>query len=82
MFKFILPLLLFVSIGCNHSQEITDQKINFVTINIKNSDGSITPVTIKRVTKCHWTLEEWMGPKGDLYSEIPTSKQLQLIHGY
>ncbi len=48
---------------------------NTVIVNITNSNGSITPVTLKRSGNV------WIGPKGEQYMSIPTAAQLKPIYG-
>jgi len=42
-----------------------------VTINVQNSNGSITPVTLTR------TQYGWVGPRGEFYSKLPTAEELK-----
>ncbi len=51
------------------------QEANTVIVNITNSNGSITPVTLKRSGNV------WIGPKGEQYMSIPTAEQLKPIYG-
>lgn len=45
------------------------------TINIQNSNGSFTPVTL------HQEGANWVGPKGEYYRGIPTVGQLRPLYG-
>ena len=49
---------------------------NTVVINVHNSNGSITPVTIQRVGN------EYVGPKGERYLGLPTEEQLRPVYGF
>lgn len=44
-------------------------------VNVPNSDGSTTPVTLKRSGNV------WIDPKGEEYSTLPAPKQLKPIYG-
>lgn len=47
------------------------QEMNTVTVNVTNSNGSITPVTLRKQGV------GYMGPKGEYYNSLPTSEQLR-----
>jgi hypothetical protein len=47
------------------------QEMNTVTINITNSNGSITPVTLRRQGVVY------IGPRGETYPTLPTVEQLK-----
>jgi hypothetical protein len=47
-----------------------------VTINIQNSNGSFTPVTL------HSVGSQWVGPKGEYYDAMPTVGQLRQVYGF
>ena len=49
----------------------TQQEMNNVTINVTNSNGSITPVTLRRQGAVY------IGPRGETYTSIPTQEQLK-----
>ncbi len=51
------------------------QEANTVIVNITNSNGSITPVALKRSGNV------WIGPKGEQYMSVPTAEQLKPIYG-
>jgi hypothetical protein len=51
------------------------QEANTVIVNITNSNGSITPVTLKRSGNF------WIGPRGEQYMSVPTAEQLKPIYG-
>lgn len=55
--------------------EMVDQ-MNSLTINVKNSNGSITPVIIRRVGPF------FVGPRGEYYSEVPTVEQLEKVYSF
>ena len=52
------------------------QAANTVVINVKNSNGSITPVTLTRQGNVY------AGPKGELYTQVPTEDQLRPVYGF
>ena len=47
------------------------RQMNTVTVNVVNSNGSITPVTLRRQGT------GYLGPRGEYYSQLPTSEQLR-----
>lgn len=47
------------------------QEMNTVTINIVNSNGSITPVTLRKQGVVY------IGPRGETYPTMPTQEQLK-----
>ena len=49
---------------------------NTVVINVHNSNGSITPVTITRQGNIY------VGPKGEQYTALPTEDQLKSVYGF
>lgn len=52
------------------------QAANTVVINVTNSNGSITPVTLRREGS------EYVGPKGERYIQLPTPEQLHPVYGF
>lgn len=52
------------------------EEMNTVTVNITNSNGSITPVKLRKQGT------GYVGPKGEFYSELPTAEQLKPIYGF
>lgn len=63
-----------------NAQAESDQKmdgmqyqINTTTINVSNQNGSFTPVTLNKSSNgC------WVGPRGEIYTGIPTPSQLSI----
>jgi outer membrane lipoprotein SlyB len=51
--------------------EQMQQQMNTVTVNITNSNGSITPVTLRRQGVVY------IGPRGETYPTLPTEEQLK-----
>ena len=51
------------------------QASNMVTINIPNSKGGYTPVTLQKAGG------GYIGPQGEYYSENPTVEQLKTLYG-
>jgi hypothetical protein len=47
------------------------QEMNTVTVNVTNSNGSVTPVTLRKQGV------EYVGPKSEYYNSLPTSEQLR-----
>jgi len=51
------------------------QQANTAVVNITNSNGSVTPVTLRRSGNV------WVGPRGEQYMSMPTPEQLKPIYG-
>ena len=49
----------------------TQQEMSTVTINVTNSNGSITPVTLRKQGVVY------IGPRGETYTTMPTQEQLK-----
>jgi phage tail tape-measure protein len=49
---------------------------NTTVVNITNSNGSITPVILRRSGNM------WIGPKGEQYLSMPTVEQLKPVYGF
>jgi len=47
-----------------------------VVINVTNSNGSYTPVTLRRAGN------QYVGPRGEYYSALPTEQQLKVAYGF
>ena len=47
-----------------------------VVINVQNSNGSYTPVTLRRAGN------QYIGPRGEYYSALPTEAQLKVAYGF
>jgi len=47
------------------------QEMNIVTVNVTNSNGSITPVKLTKQGV------GYVGPRGEYYNNLPTSEQLK-----
>lgn len=47
------------------------QEMNTVSVNVTNSNGSMTPVTLRKQGV------GYIGPKGEYYNSLPTSEQLR-----
>jgi uncharacterized protein YcfJ len=56
--------------------EAAEYAANTVTVNITNSNGSVTPVVLRRQGNYY------VGPKGEQYSSVPTPEQLKPIYGF
>jgi hypothetical protein len=52
------------------------QEMNIVTVNITNSNGSITPVRLRKQGV------GYVGPRGEYYDKLPTEEQLKPIYGF
>ena len=59
----------------NQQIQTAQQEANTTVVNITNSNGSVTPVTLRRSGNV------WVGPRGEQYMSIPTSDQLKPIYG-
>ena len=49
---------------------------NQVVVNVTNSNGSVTPVTLER------SGNQWRGPRGELYNSVPSAEQLKPVYGF
>ncbi|MHC4157447.1 MAG: glycine zipper domain-containing protein [Planctomycetota bacterium] len=58
-------------VGNERDKKQLREEINTVTVNITNPNGSITPVKLKKQGV------GYLGPKGEYYSNLPTSEQLR-----
>ena len=47
-----------------------------ITVNVTNSNGSVTPVQLRRQGS------GWIGPRGEYYSSLPTPDQLRPLYGF
>ena len=56
---------------------VQDQQMNTTVVHVQNSNGSTTPVTLQHVGG-----GKWRGPKGEVYSSLPTAAQLQGAYGF
>ena len=52
------------------------EQANTCVINVTNSNGSVTPITLRRVGSV------WVGPRGEQYSTLPTADQLRTVYGF
>ncbi len=59
----------------NQQLQAVQQQANTAVVNITNSNGSITPVTLQRSGNV------WVGPRGEQYMSMPTVDQLRPIYG-
>ena len=59
----------------NEQMYYAQQQANTVVINIPNSNGSITPVPLRRYGNVY------VGPRGEQYMSLPTQDQLRPIYG-
>ena len=50
--------------------------MNTTIVNVHNSNGSTTPVPIKRVGS------HYVGPRGEEYDRVPSERQLKRIYGF
>ncbi|MEI6562786.1 MAG: glycine zipper domain-containing protein [bacterium] len=53
-----------------------NEAANTVVINVKNSNGSYTPVNLRRAGN------QYLGPRGEYYSTLPTEAQLKVAYGF
>ena len=52
------------------------QELNTVTVNITNSNGSISTVKLRKQGV------GYIGPRGEYYDHLPTGEELQPIYGF
>ncbi len=52
------------------------QEMNIVTVNITNSNGSISQVRLKKQGV------GYVGPRGEYYDHLPSGEELQPIYGF
>jgi outer membrane lipoprotein SlyB len=52
------------------------EQANTTIINVTNSNGSVTPVTLRRVGT------QWVGPRGEYYTNLPSPEQLKPVYGF
>ena len=57
-------------------QAAINEQANTYVVNITNSNGSISPVTLRRMGNV------WVGPRGEQYTALPTAEQLRPIYGF
>jgi len=57
-------------------QPVVVQQPLTVTVNVQNSNGSFTPVTLRQ------SGEQWVGPKGEFYDGVPSVGQLRPAYGF
>ena len=52
------------------------QERDIVTVNVTNSNGSVTPVQLRKQGA------GYVGPRGEYYDQLPTSEQLKPVYGF
>ena len=52
------------------------QEINIVTVNVTNSNGSVSPVKLRKQGV------GYVGPQNEYYDHLPTGEELQSIYGF
>lgn len=66
--------------GCedNNKDEIENirRQVNTVTVNINNSNGSVSQVNLTKQGV------GFVGPRGEYYETLPTEEQLKPIYGF
>lgn len=60
----------------NNRLNAMSQEMNTATVHVNNSNGSITPVVL------HKSGYQWIGPRGEVYSSMPTQEQLKPVYGF
>ncbi len=58
-----------------YSKAIAEARTSVVQVH--NSNGSVTPVELNRRSDGSWT-----GPRGEIYSNMPTERQLSMAYGF
>jgi hypothetical protein len=76
----VLTLAVIVISGCGKKESATqvtplNQEVINSIVNVPNSNGSMTPVLIRREGNL------WYGPRGEVYSSYPTVEQLKSLYG-
>ena len=56
-------------------QNDKDEDVEKIVVEIHNSNGSITPVELKKMGRIY------IGPKGEHYKQLPTEEQLAPVYG-
>lgn len=52
------------------------QDMNTVTVNITNSNGSVSPILLRKQGV------GYVGPRGEYYNHLPTQEELKPIYGF
>lgn len=52
------------------------EQASTTVINVKNSNGSYTPVVLRKVGN------QYVGPRGEFYDAVPTEEQLKAPYGF
>jgi uncharacterized protein YcfJ len=60
----------------NQRLNSVEQQANTTVVNIANSNGSTTPVVL------HRSGNQWVGPRGEVYQNLPTEGQLRSVYGF
>ena len=60
----------------NQRLNSVEAQANTTVVNITNSNGSTTPVVL------HRSGNQWVGPRGEQYSSLPTEAQLRPVYGF
>jgi outer membrane lipoprotein SlyB len=56
--------------------ESVREEANTVTVNVTNSNGSVSQVKLKKQGV------GYIGPKGEYYAQLPTEEQLKPVYGF
>jgi hypothetical protein len=60
----------------NQRMNAMGQEMNTTVVNVTNTNGSTTPVVL------HKSANQWLGPRGELYPNLPTPDQLRPVYGF
>ena len=60
----------------NQRMNAMGQEMNTTVVNVTNTNGSTTPVIL------HKSANQWLGPRGELYPNLPTPDQLRPVYGF
>ena len=60
----------------NQAGTATQQQAETVTVNITNSNGSITPVKMTKQGS------NYVGPRGEIYDHLPAEAELKPVYGF
>jgi len=53
-----------------------EAQANTTVVNVTNSNGSTTPVVL------HRSGTQWVGPRGEMYNNLPSEAQLKPVYGF
>ncbi len=60
----------------NAQMSAVNELASTTVINVQNSNGSVTPVVLRRVGN------QYLGPRGEYYAFVPSAEQLKVAYGF